>query len=171
MSADDAELDAAYDAAVELVRGELGAQHPLWIGDDERFGEAFTTVSPLDTSIEIGHFTLADGNDVDDVIDEARRAHPEWAATPWDERCDILDRAADLISERSVVDGAALSFENGKSRLEAIGEVEESADLIRYYTHAMREHDGFATPMLRFRDEEVTTDVMRPYGACRPAGG
>jgi 1-pyrroline-5-carboxylate dehydrogenase len=170
MSADDAELDAAYDAAVELVRGELGAQHPLWIGDDERFGEAFTTVSPLDTSIEIGHFTLADGNDVDDVIDEARRAHPEWAATPWDERCDILDRAADLISERSVVDGAALSFENGKSRLEAIGEVEESADLIRYYTHAMREHDGFATPMQRFRDEEVTTDVMRPYGAWAVIG-
>ena len=51
MSADDAELNAAYDAAVESVRGELGAQHPLWIGDDERFGEAFTTVSPLDTSV------------------------------------------------------------------------------------------------------------------------
>jgi 1-pyrroline-5-carboxylate dehydrogenase len=127
ISADDAELNAAYDAAVESVRGELGAQHPLWIGDDERYGEAFTTVSPLDTSVVIGHFTLADGNDIDDVVDEARRAHPDWAATPWQERCDILDRAADLISERSMVDGAALAFENGKSRLEAIGEVEESA--------------------------------------------
>ena len=80
------------------------------------------------------------------------------------ERCDILDRAADLISERSVVDGAALAWENGKSRLEAIGEVEEAADLIRYYTHAMREHDGFDVPMQRFSEREVTTDVMRPYG-------
>ena len=35
MSADDPELNAAYDAAVESVRGELGAQHPLWIGEDE----------------------------------------------------------------------------------------------------------------------------------------
>src|SRR5262245_6095720 len=170
MTADDSELNAAYDAALESVRGELGAEHPLWIGDDERYGEAFTTVSPVDTSVVIGHFTLADGNDVDDVIDEARRAHPEWAATPWQERCEILDRAADLISERSIVDGAALAFENGKSRLEAIGEVEESADLIRYYTHAMREHDGFQTPMQRFRDAEVTSDVMRPYGAWAVIG-
>ena len=77
---------------------------------------------------------------------------------------EILDRAADLISERSVVDGAALAWENGKSRLEAIGEVEEAADLIRYYTHAMTEHGGFDVPMLRFSDSEVTTDVMRPYG-------
>ena len=76
----------------------------------------------------------------------------------------MLDRAADLISERSVVDGAALAWENGKSRLEAIGEVEEAADLIRYYTHAMREHDGFDVPMQRFSEREVTTDVMRPYG-------
>jgi hypothetical protein len=74
MSADDATLNAAYDAAIETVRGEFGAQHPLWIGDDERYGEAFTTVSPLDTSVVIGHFTLADGNDIDDVVDEARRA-------------------------------------------------------------------------------------------------
>ena len=118
----------------------------------------------------IGHFTLADGNDIDDVVDEARRAPPEWAATPWQERCEILDRAADLISERSVVDGAALAWENGKSRLEAIGEVEESADLIRYYTHAMREHDGFETPMQRFSEAEVTTDVMRPYGVWAVIG-
>jgi 1-pyrroline-5-carboxylate dehydrogenase len=170
MSADDAELNKAYTEAVEAVRAELGARHPLWIGDEERYGEAFTTVSPLDNSVEIGHFTLADGDDIADVVAEARDARPRWAATPWRERCEILDRAADLISERSIVDGAALAWENGKSRLEAIGEVEESADLIRYYTHAMREHDGFEQPMQRFSDAEVTTDVMRPYGVWAVIG-
>ncbi len=164
LTADDTELEAAYTAAVESVRGELGATHPLWVGDDERFGDTFTTVSPLDTSVEVGHFTHADAEDVDEVVEAARAAQPAWAATPWQERCEILDRAADLISERSVVDGAALAWENGKSRLEAIGEVEEAADLIRYYTHAMREHDGFAVPMQRFSELEVTSDVMRPYG-------
>ena len=164
LTADDAALEAAYTAAVESVRADLGATHPLWIGDDERFGETFTTVSPLDNSVAIGHFTLADGDDVDDAVEAARAARHGWAATPWQQRCEILDRAADLISERSVVDGAALAWENGKSRLEAIGEVEEAADLIRYYTHAMREHDGFDVPMQRFSELEVTTDVMRPYG-------
>lgn len=164
LTADDAELQAAYTAAVESVRGELGATHPLWVGDDERFGDTFTTVSPLDTSVVVGYFTHADAEDVDEVVAAARAAQPGWAATPWQERCDILDRAADLISERSVVDGAALAWENGKNRLEAIGEVEEAADLIRYYTHAMREHAGFDVPMQRFSELEVTTDVMRPYG-------
>lgn len=170
MSADDDELHAAYTTASSLVRNELGAMHPLWIGDEERFGPTFTTVSPVDTSVEIGHFTIADGDDVDDAVVAARSAQRGWAATPWQRRCELLERAADLISERSVVDGAALAWENGKSRLEAIGEVEETADLIRYYTHAMREHDGFEVPMQRFHELEVTTDVMRPYGVWAVIG-
>ena len=164
MSANDDELQASYTAASAAVRAELGASHPLWIDDDERFGETFTTVSPVDTSIEIGHFTIADADDVDDAVEAAHLAQVDWAATPWEERCEILDRAADLISERSIVDGAALAWENGKSRLEAIGEVEETADLIRYYTHAMRDHHGFSMAMQQFSDAEVTSDVMRPYG-------
>jgi 1-pyrroline-5-carboxylate dehydrogenase len=170
LSADDAELQAAYTAASAEVRAELGATHPLWIGDDERFGDTFTTVSPVDTSVAIGSFTIADGDDVGDAVAAARDAQPGWAATPWQERCAILERAADLISERSIRDGAALAWENGKSRLEAIGEVEETADLIRYCTHAMREHDGFAVPMQRFSEAEVTTDVMRPYGVWAVIG-
>jgi 1-pyrroline-5-carboxylate dehydrogenase len=170
LTADDAELEASYTAASAAVRAELGAHHPLWIGDDERFGDTFTTVSPVDSSVQIGHFAIADGDDVDDVVAVARTAQPSWAATPWQDRCDILDRAADLISERSVPNAAALAWENGKSRLEAIGEVEETADLIRYYTHAMREHDGFALPMERFSEAEVTSDVMRPYGVWAVIG-
>ncbi len=170
LSADDDELQASYTAASAAVRADLGATHPLWIGDEERFGDTFTTVSPVDTSIQIGRFTDADADDVADAVEAARAAQGEWAATSWQERCEILDRAADLISQRSIADGAALSWENGKNRLEAIGEVEETADLIRYYTHAMREHEGFELPMQRFSEAEVTTDVMRPYGVWAVIG-
>jgi 1-pyrroline-5-carboxylate dehydrogenase len=55
-------------------------------------------------------------------------------------------------------------MEVGKNRLEALGDVEESADLIRYYCHQMTEHDGFARPMGRLNPAEATSDVMRPYG-------
>ena len=157
-------MQAAYTAAVDDVRRRLGGVHPLRIGDGDRDGESFTTVSPIDTTVVVGSFPTATAVDVDDAVTAARSAQRAWAATPWRRRVDILDRAADLISERSVGDGAALAWENGKSRLEAIGEVEEAADLIRYYTHAMTEHGGFEVPMLRFSDREVTTDVMRPYG-------
>ncbi len=118
----------------------------------------------------MGRFVIADGDDVDAAVTAARSAQRGWAAMGWQRRCDLLERAADLISERSVVDGAALSWENGKNRLEAIGEVEETADLIRYCTHAMREHHGFERPMERFHDLEVTSDVLRPYGVWAVIG-
>jgi 1-pyrroline-5-carboxylate dehydrogenase len=164
LSADDDELQASYSAAVEEVGDSLGAAHPLRIGDDDRGGDGFTTVSPIDTSVVIGTFPTASAADVDDTVAAAGAAAAAWAGTPWRRRVEILERAADRISARSIVDGAALAWENGKSRLEAIGEVEEAADLIRYYTHAMAEHDGFEVPMLRFSAAEETTDVMRPYG-------
>jgi 1-pyrroline-5-carboxylate dehydrogenase len=170
LTADDAELQAAYTAASTKVREGLGALHPLWVGDEDRLGPTFTTYSPIDTGVAVGDFTIADGDDVDDTVVWARSAQRGWAAMPWQERCEILDAAADLISERSVTDGAALAWENGKTRLEAIGEVEETADLIRYYTHAMREHDGFNAPMQRFHELEVTTDVLRPYGVWAVIG-
>jgi 1-pyrroline-5-carboxylate dehydrogenase len=164
LSADDDELQSAFTAAVGEVRDGLGRTHPLRIGGDDRAGVEFATVSPVDTSITVGRFATASAADVDAAVTAATAAQRAWAATPWRERVAVLERAADLISQRSVVDGAALAWENGKSRLEAIGEVEEAADLIRYYTHAMTEHGGFEVPMLRFSEREVTTDVMRPYG-------
>ncbi len=164
LSADDAELQAAFTEALATVRGTLGATHPLHIGDERRDGSTFTTVSPIDNSVVIGNFVASSGDDVDDAVRSAASAQPAWAATPWARRAEILDRAADLISERSMLDGAALAMENGKNRLEAIGEVEEAADLVRYYTHAMREHNGFELAMERFSEREVTSDVMRPYG-------
>ena len=69
LSADDESLQASYTEASAAVRAEFGATHPLWIGDDERFGDTFTTVSPVDTSVEIGHFTIADADDVDDAVE------------------------------------------------------------------------------------------------------
>ena len=57
-----------------------------------------------------------------------------------------------------------MAIEVGKTRLEALGDVEESADLIRYYTHQLAEADGFVAPMQRLSPNEETIDVMRPYG-------
>ena len=59
------------------------------------------------------------------------RAFPAWSRRPWQERVAILRRAADLISERQMEFAALLAIEVGKNRLEALGDVEETADLIR----------------------------------------
>jgi 1-pyrroline-5-carboxylate dehydrogenase len=78
-----------------------------------------------------------------------------------------------------------MSLEVGKNRLEAPGDVEESADLIRYYCQQMEDNDGFDRPMGQLSEREHTRSVLRPYGvwavvspfnfpmalAAGPAGG
>ena len=61
-----------------------------------------------------------------------------------------------------------MSVEVGKSRLESMGDAEESADLIDYYCQQMEDADGFVRQMAKVTPVERNTDVLRPYGvfAC-----
>jgi 1-pyrroline-5-carboxylate dehydrogenase len=165
LSADDSALHAAYDVAVEQVRSQLGRRWSARAGERALAGAgSFTTTSPLDRDVVVGEFAVATPTDVDAAVGAAAVAARRWAGTPWPERAAILDRAADLISARSVELAALMAWEIGKNRLEALGDVEESADLIRYYTHQLREHDGFVRPMERLDPRDTNTDVMRPHG-------
>jgi 1-pyrroline-5-carboxylate dehydrogenase len=76
-----------------------------------------------------------------------------------------MRRAADLISQRQMEYAALMSHEVGKNRLESLGDVEETADLIRYYCDRMEEHEGFDVPMGNLGDPSVhTRSVLKPYG-------
>lgn len=80
----------------------------------------------------------------------------------------ILRRAARLVRDRKYELGALMSLEVGKSRLEAMGDAEESADLIDYYCQQVEDASGFVRAMARVTPVERNTDVLRPYGvfAC-----
>ena len=165
LSADNDELHAAFERGIEVARTMLGQRHPsLVAGEAIDHDDAFTTTSPTDDRVAIGSFAIAAREDVHRAVASARAAFADWSERPWQERCDVLDRGADLISERRNELSALLTIEVGKNRLEALGDVEETADLIRYYTHQIREHDGFMQPMGRLNPAEHTSDVMRPYG-------
>lgn len=165
MSADDEELHAAYDAGIEQAAARLGRDHELVIDGRARGGEGvYEERSPIDESIVVGRYAQASPEDVSAAVAAAKAFAPAWAATPWQDRAAILMRAADLISEERSVLAAEMAYSVGKNRLEALGDVEESADLIRYYCHEMEENDGFVKPMNRLSPNEATFDVMRPYG-------
>jgi 1-pyrroline-5-carboxylate dehydrogenase len=99
------------------------------------------------------------------AIEAARRAAPEWRRTPWRDRLAILKRAAELISERLMRYAGDMAYEVGKNRLEALGEVEEAADLIRYYARTMEDNAGYDHPMDNLGDMAVhTRSILRPHG-------
>jgi 1-pyrroline-5-carboxylate dehydrogenase len=60
---------------------------------------------------------------------------------------------------------ADMAIEVGKNRIEALGEVEESADLLRYYAQTMVDNDGYDHEMGNLGDAAVhTRSVLRPHG-------
>ena len=135
------------------------------IGAEERLGdETFEDRSPIDRDLVIARFPKGTRQDVRDAIDAARAASPAWRDTPWRDRLTILRRAADLISERQFDYAALMALEVGKNRLEALGDVEETADLLRYYTDEFEKADGFVKPMGSLSAAEKTRSVLRPYG-------
>jgi 1-pyrroline-5-carboxylate dehydrogenase len=186
LTADNEDLHAAYEDGVRTARSWLGATLGVYVDGQARSdGPTFTLTSPNDDRLVLGSFHQASERDVDDAVAAARAAFPAWSRTPWQERVRLLRRAADLISERSNELAALMTMEVGKNRLEALGDVEESADLIRYYCDQMDANDGFAHQMGQLSANEHTRSVLRPYGvwavispfnfpmalAAGPAGG
>ena len=63
---------------------------------------------------------------------------------------------------------ALMAIEVGKNRLEALGEVEEAADLLRYYAQTMEDNGGYDHPMDNLGDGAVhTRSVLRPSRRLR----
>jgi 1-pyrroline-5-carboxylate dehydrogenase len=158
-------MHAAFDRALEEVRTELGQTYPLLIDGEERSGsDTFEVRSPGDKEIVLGHFTAATEDDVNDAVAAARAAFPEWSHRPWQERVAIMRRVAELIRERKFRLAAILILEAGKIRVEAIGEVEEGADIVDEYASQMEAHEGFTRRLDSLDPRERNRSVLRPFG-------
>jgi 1-pyrroline-5-carboxylate dehydrogenase len=165
MSADDPALHEAYEQGIETAKSWLGQKHPFYVNGEAREGEGYDEErSPIDHDIVIGQFARATRQDARDAVAAAKAFAPQWSGTPWQERVKILRQAADVISERVFELAALMAMEVGKSRLEALGDVEETADLIRYYCKQMEDNEGFTFTMGRLSDREDNRSVLRPYG-------
>ena len=162
---DNEQLHADFDAGLAKARAELGRSHGLFIGGQWRpAAETFEKRSPIDGAL-VGTFGKGGRKDVQDAVAAARAAAPGWAGTPWRERVSIMRHMADLISESQMELAALMAIEVGKNRLEAIGDTEETADLIRYYCDQFDANDGFDHPMGNLGDATVhTRSVLKPHG-------
>jgi 1-pyrroline-5-carboxylate dehydrogenase len=166
LSADNEELHRGFEAAVVEAKGRLGAHHRNLVDGEWRDGaDTFEARSPIDRDILMGTFATGTSADVDAAVAAARAAQPAWAAMPWRERLAIVRRAAEFISDNLMPYSADMAIEVGKNRIEALGEVEESADLLRYYSQTMEDNDGYDHPMGNLGDSTVhTRSVLRPHG-------
>ena len=181
-----ADLHLALDRAIEDAKTTFGQRYPLMINGGAVYAASeLEDRSPIDTRILLGTFQMAGREHVRDAVSAARAAYPAWSARPWRERVALLRKAADGIRGRRWELSALMGYEAGKNRLECVGDVEESADLIEYYCNQIEQHGGFATKLGTLGPNEDNSSVLRPYGvwavispfnfplalAAGPAGG
>ncbi len=107
-------------------------------------------LNPSDHRDVVGHVQEATVADVNNAIQCAMSAGPIWQATPPAERAAILERAADLMEGEIQPLMGLLVREAGKTYLNAIAEVREAVDFLRYYAVQAR--------------TEFNNDAHRPLG-------
>jgi acyl-CoA reductase-like NAD-dependent aldehyde dehydrogenase len=161
-------LHERFDAALAQAKRSLGRDYPLWIDGAARdTPRRFEVCSPIQRDWLLGRFATASAAEVEDAVCAAHRAFPAWAATPWRERVALLRRVPALIEERVYEISAAVALEVGKNRMEALGEVQETADLFGWYCDQMEASEGFVRdlpndPLSGWVSRNRTQ--LKPYG-------
>lgn len=162
------ELHDKFELALSKTRSSLGAEYGMIINNQDVFArEKFQDVTPINTSTVLAVMQKGDQEHAQMALEAARAAFPQWSKTPWQERVALLHKVADLIDERIFELGAAMALEVGKNRMESLGDVAETADLIRYACYQMEKNDGFKIemgrdPLVGFSSTNIS--VLRPYG-------
>ncbi len=154
-----------FDAALEAIKADYGTTYPLIIDGEDVIGrDTFEVRPPADRSVVLGRFQQGTAEDVDRAVAAATAAFPHWSGRPWQERVELMRKAANLIRERKYRLSAFLIHESGKSRAEGIGEIEEGADLLDEYARQVEASDGFRTPMASLDPREKNVSILRPFG-------
>ena len=162
------ELHTRFSEAMAELKQNLGKQYPMFIGGEERFTEEkYKEFSPINTDLHLATFQKGGVKDAEDAIAAAREAFPKWSRMNWDERVYLLRKAAGIIDQRLFEIGAVVTLEVGKNRMEALGDVAETAELIRYACSQMEANQGYRAPM--GKDplpgyNATNTSHLKPYG-------
>ena len=159
-------VHAHLDAIIPDVEARLlGKVRPALIGGrDRNEGPVVEARSPIDRDILLGEFPQADEALIDEAVQAARSAYPAWRGLGWARRVAILRAGADAIEQRKWDISIACLIEVGKSRLEAVGEVEEAIDLVRHYCDEMERTGGFHEDRPGASSAERCAVELRPYG-------
>src|SRR5207253_11239338 len=116
------------------------------------------------TKLVLGLFPKGGRPHAKQAVNAAKGAFPQWSATASADRVRLVQRAADLISQGKFALAALMSFENGKNRYEAMADVDEAADLLRWYAAEMMRNQGYEHTMGQFLPGETARAMLRPYG-------
>ena len=163
-SLDDAS-NARYEDSLSYVEGELlGRYYPMEIGGRDVLASEYEVRSPVDSDIVVGRFQRGGKEEASAALKAAADAFEDWAGRDWRERAAVMRRVADAVERRKFVLAAAMAYEVGKNRVEAVAEVNEALEAIRYYAALVEKEGGYVRRMSPGGPGEDTWSVARPRG-------
>ncbi|HEX2697163.1 MAG TPA: aldehyde dehydrogenase family protein, partial [Anaerolineales bacterium] len=162
------ELHKGFDKAVADLKQNLGKEYGMIINNKDVFADdKWEDRSPVNTDWVLAKMQKGDATHANQAIAAARAAFPKWSHTPWQERVKLVRKASALIEKRIFEMGAAMALEVGKNRMESLGDVQETADLMYWSAQMMEENKGFTRPMGKdplTGFDSTNVSVLRPYG-------
>ncbi|WP_407066957.1 bifunctional proline dehydrogenase/L-glutamate gamma-semialdehyde dehydrogenase PutA [Hohaiivirga grylli] len=122
-----------------------------------------SVISPIDAKTIVGEVSNSTVQDVRAAVEVARKGFTGWSKTPVAKRADILKAASELMEERRACFFHLLQTEAGKTIDDAISEVREAVDFLRYYATQACELQGVPT-LLPSPTGESNRLLIRPRG-------
>jgi RHH-type proline utilization regulon transcriptional repressor/proline dehydrogenase/delta 1-pyrroline-5-carboxylate dehydrogenase len=116
------------------------------VGGESRSGKPADVRDPSDCRRIVGTVIEASVSDTTDALHSAHASQPAWDELGGETRAAVLLRAADLYEENRDTLMALAVREAGKTLPNALGEVREAADFLRYY--AGRARAEFSAPQM-----------------------
>jgi RHH-type proline utilization regulon transcriptional repressor/proline dehydrogenase/delta 1-pyrroline-5-carboxylate dehydrogenase len=129
---------AGVDLSDPLVREPLARRLQAFEAAQWGSAEGRAVTSPHDRRITVGTVAEASAEDVDRMVRAGARAQPEWDARGGEARALLLDVAADLFEEHREELFSLCIREGGKTLPDAVLEVREAVDFLRYYASEAR---------------------------------
>src|SRR5207248_11704957 len=113
--------------ALAHVRTQLGQKYPLVINGERVWtGKTIASINPSSPDTVVGAVAEAGIPEAERAVKAARDAFERWRWTPFEERAQLLERAAAIMERRRFELAALEVFEVGKPWTEADGDIREA---------------------------------------------
>ncbi len=136
-------VDLADDAVLRTLADELAATPATFDGPGDA-ADATVVVNPADRGDIVGRISDAAPDDVGRAVALAKDAGAQWSRTPAADRAACLERAADMLEAARATFIALAVREAGKTMGNAVSELREAVDFLRYYAAQARTMEGGA---------------------------
>jgi aldehyde dehydrogenase (NAD+) len=131
--------------------------------------DSILSLNPSDTNDVVGECAAASSAQVVQAVQAARAAFAHWSQTTTQVRSDLLHAVANELLARKEELGELLAREEGKTRLEGIGEINRAGQVFRFFAGEVVRFGGEKLPSVRPSiDIEVSRSPVGVIGVITP---